>query len=289
MGYWKDRMETVVCGDKVKVVIGKGRPLTVIGERINPTGNRRLRESLEQGGMDVLIEEAKRQVEEGAHILDVNVGLSGLDEVSLLVDAISAIQEILDVPLSIDSANVKALRAGLEVYKGKAIVNSVNGEERKLKDVLPLVKEYGANVIGLSMDERGIPSDPEERLRIAERILNQAEKMGLRSEDIIIDPICTSLASDHNGAMIALRAIELINKRLGINTTIGISNVSYGLPYRATVNSMFLAVAMYCGLSSAILDPTSMEIKKTIYICNMLLGKDEFCMEYIRFFRKTQQ
>lgn len=280
-------IETIVRGKGKEVTIGGSRPLCVIGERINPTGNRRLREGLERGDWSVLKEEALRQVEAGADLLDVNVGVSGLEEPSMLRDAVHLIQELFDIPLCIDSANTRALEAGLSVYKGKALINSVNGEEWKLKEILPLAKEYGAAVIGLTMDEEGIPMDANKRLLIAEKILDSAINIGLNREDIVIDPISTAIASDHKSALTTFETIRLISTELGLNTTIGASNISFGLPDRDSINAIFLGIAAYCGLSSAILDPTKLSIKKALYISNMLLGKDEYCMEYIDFYRNS--
>lgn len=280
-------IETIVRGKGKEVIIGGSRPLCIIGERINPTGNRKLREGLERGDLNVLKEEASKQVEAGADLLDVNVGVSGLDEPSMLRDAVHLIQELFDIPLCIDSANTKALEAGLSAYKGRALINSVNGEEWKLKEVLPLVKEYGAAVIGLTMDEEGIPMDANKRLLIAEKILDNAINIGLNREDIVIDPISTAIASDHISALTTFEAIRLISTELGLNTTIGASNISFGLPDRDFINVIFLGIAAYCGLTSAILDPTKLSIKKALYVSNMLLGKDEYCMEYISFYRNT--
>lgn len=280
-------IETIVRGKGKEVIIGGSRPLCIIGERINPTGNRKLREGLERGDLNVLKEEASKQVEAGADLLDVNVGVSGLDEPSMLRDAVHLIQELFDIPLCIDSANTKALEAGLSSYKGRALINSVNGEEWKLKEVLPLVKEYGAAVIGLTMDEEGIPMDANKRLLIAEKILDNAINIGLNREDIVIDPISTAIASDHTSALTTFETIRLISTELGLNTTIGASNISFGLPDRDFINVIFLGIAAYCGLTSAILDPTKLSIKKALYVSNMLLGNDEYCMEYIGFYRNT--
>ncbi len=277
--------KTIVKGKEREVIISPEAPFCVIGERINPTGNKRLREGLERGDLGILREEAERQIRAGAQIIDVNVGVSGLDEPSLLRDAIQLIQGFSDVPLSIDSANVKALEVGLEVYEGRCLINSVNGEDWKLKEVLALSKDYGASVIGLTMDEKGIPAEPEGRLLIAEKILEEATKIGIRKEDVIIDPIAMSLASDHRSAIVTLKTIESIRSRFDVNIIVGASNISYGLPERPLINSIFLGVAIYAGLTCALLDPTRSEIQKAISIGNMLMGKDEYCLEYINLYR----
>ena len=282
-------LKCVVSSQKQKVVISSESPFVMIGERINPSGRKDLAKALERGEFEPIKEEALRQVKAGAHIIDVNVGLSGGDEPSLMRNAIEQIQSIVDVPLCIDSALPDALDAGLSVYKGKAIVNSVNGEEEKLRAILPIVKAHGAAVIGLTMDERGIPKEPEERFKIAERIVEEASKAGIPMEDIIIDPLAMAVSANHKAAIQTLNTMELIRDRLGVNQTLGLSNISFGLPDRAMINATFLAMAIYCGLTCAIVDPLSEEIRKILPILEMLMGRDEYCLKYISLFEKEKK
>ena len=242
-------MQTTISSEKKDVIIGHDQPVAIIGERINPTGRRKLAEALERGDMGFVQQDALRQVEAGARVLDVNVGISGADEESLMIAALKAVREVTDIPLCIDSANPKVLAAGLAAYRGKALVNSVNGEEAKLKEVLPLVAQYHAAVIGLTMDDRGIPTDVPTRLAIAERIVNEAAKVGIPPEDVIIDPLAMSVAADDQAGKAALSALAAIRDHLGVNQTIGASNVSFGLPDRHEVNCVFLAMAVISGLT----------------------------------------
>ncbi|MFH1480140.1 MAG: dihydropteroate synthase, partial [Pseudomonadota bacterium] len=275
------RPETVVSTPTKKVTIGPSHPLVIIGERINPTGRKRLAQAIEEGNLTHVKEEALKQVEAGAHILDVNVGVSGIDEPRMLKEAIMAIQDVTDTPLCIDSALPRALEAGLEVYKGKALVNSVNGEKQRLDELIPLVKAHGAAVIGLTMDENGIPQKAEERLAIARRIVERAEQAGIPREDVIIDPLAMAVSADHRAALETIKTLQLIRDELGVNQTLGLSNISFGLPERASINAIFLAMAVLSGLTCPIIDPTSREMMKALLISDMLLGKDEFCLNYI--------
>jgi len=278
-------METTLRSKKETVVIGPDRPLVIIGERINPTGRKKLAKALEDGNLKLVQEEASKQVQEGAHVLDVNVGVSGIDEPKLLKEAILAVREVTEVPLCIDSALPRALEAGLQVYKGKALVNSVNGEERKLKEVLPVVKQYGAAVIGLTMDDDGIPKDAPKRLQIARKIVEEAQKIGIPPEDVIIDPLAMAISTDHTAALETLKAFRLIRDELGVNQTMGASNISFGLPERHPINGIFLAMAAIHGVTCPILDPTVWEIRRSILITDLLLAKDEYCMNFISVYR----
>ena len=278
-------METTIKSKTETVVIGPDRPLVIIGERINPTGRKKLAKALEDGNLKLVQEEAIKQVQEGAHILDVNVGVSGIDEPNLLKEAILAVRQVTGVPLCIDSALPRALEAGLEAYEGKALVNSVNGEERKLKEVLPLVKQYGAAVIGLTMDDEGIPKDAQKRVQIARKIVEEAKKLGIPHEDVIIDPLAMAISTDSAAALETLRAIRLIRDDLGVNQTMGASNISFGLPERHAINGIFLAMAAIHGVTCPILDPTVWEIRRSALITDLLLGKDEYCMNFISVYR----
>jgi len=274
-------VETSVASATRTVVMGSSRPLVIIGERINPTGRKKLAASLEAGNLDLVRSEALLQVEAGAHILDVNVGVSGIDEAKMLKEAILAIQDVTDVPLCIDSASPKALEAGLGVYKGKALVNSVNGEKHKLEQVLPLVKAHSAAVIGLTMDDNGIPKQAEKRLEIARLIVEEAQKLGIPKEDVIIDPLAMAVSADDQAGLETLRALQMIRDELGVNQTLGLSNISFGLPDRSSINAIFLAMAVINGLTCPIADPTVWDMGKAVLLSDLLLGKDEFCMNYL--------
>lgn len=279
-------METILKSKKETVIIGPDRPLVIIGERINPTGRKKLAKALEEGNLKLVQEEATKQVQEGAHVLDVNVGMSGIDEPKLLKEAILAVREVTGVPLCIDSALPRALEAGLQAYEGKALVNSVNGEERKLKEVLPLVKQYGAAVIGLAMDDDGIPKDAQKRLQIARAIVEAAEKIGIPPEDVIIDPLVMAISTDNTAALETLKAMRMIRDELGVNQTMGASNISFGLPERHPINAVFLAMAAIHGVTCPILDPTVWEIRRSALITDLLLAKDEYCMKFISVYRE---
>lgn len=274
-------VETAIQSPTRTVLIGAHHPLVMIGERINPTGRKKLARALEEGDLKMVQEEALSQVREGAHILDVNVGVSGIDEPKVLQQAIRAIQEVTDVPLCLDSALARALEAGLEVYRGKALVNSVNGEPEKLDRILPLVKAYGAAVIGLTMDDRGIPQKAEDRLEIARKIVTRAEKEGISRKDVIIDPLAMALSADHRAALETLKALRMIREELGVNLTLGLSNISFGLPDRTAINAAFLNMAVLSGLTCAIMDPTVQEMHRFALLGDLLLGKDENCLKYI--------
>jgi 5-methyltetrahydrofolate--homocysteine methyltransferase len=279
-------METILKSKQRRVTIGPEHPLVIIGERINPTGRKKLARALEEGNLKMVQEEALRQVQEGAQVLDVNVGVSGIDEPRLLSEAVQAVCEVVDVPLCIDSALTKALEASLRAYDGKALVNSVNGEERKLKEVLPLVKNFGAAVVGLTMDDAGVPRTAERRLEIACSIVAAAQKEGIPIEDVIIDPLALAISTDHLAAIETLKAIKLLRDELGVNQTLGASNISFGLPDRSAINAIFTALAVANGVTCPILDPTVWDIRRAALLTDLLLGKDEWCMNFISVYRE---
>jgi methanogenic corrinoid protein MtbC1/uroporphyrinogen-III decarboxylase len=279
-------VETVLKTSTQTVLIGPARPLVIIGERINPSGRKEMARALEEGNLEWLQKEARKQVKAGARVLDVNVGLSGIDEPRLLKEAVRAIQEVTDVPLCLDSALPRALEAGLSVYRGKALVNSVNGEKKKLDQILPLVKHFGAAVIGLTMDEEGIPKGAEKRLEIARRILEAAEKEGIPKEDVILDPLAMAVSADSQAGLETLKALQLIKNELGVNQTLGLSNISFGLPRRSSINAFFLALAVSMGLTCPIADPTDKKIKKALLLLDLLTGQDEFCQGYLAAFKE---
>lgn len=253
----------------------------LIGERINPTGKKRLKEALLKNDMDYVLSEGSLQQEKGAHILDVNVGLPDLDEVSTLKNAVSELQAVIDLPLQIDTSNVDAMETALRVYNGKAMVNSVNGKKESMAAVFPLVKKYGGLVVALTLDEDGIPETAEGRVRIAEKILATAAEYGIEKKDIIFDPLALTVSADNRAAFSTLSALRRIRTELGCHTSLGVSNVSFGLPARDAVNGVFFALALENGLSAAIMNPYSSDMMKTYYGYKALKGLDENFTEYI--------
>lgn len=280
-------METILTGTEATVRIGPDLPTAIIGERINPTGRSSLTKQLTDGNLQVLENEASKQLEDGAHVLDVNVGTASVDEAELLPAAIELIQKSFGVPLCIDTADNDALEAALQVYHGKPLVNSVNGEEKNLERVLPLVSEYGAAVIGLTMDDDGIPKDPHKRLDIARKIVERAESMGIPREDILIDCLALTVSAEPEAAVITLRAIELVRDELGVNQALGHSNVSYGLPDRHVINQVALGMVIRAGVNAPIVDAA--EVKQSILAADLLLGRDQYAMNYIKFYREHKQ
>ncbi len=282
-------LTTVVSSATKTVEINRDRPTVIIGERINPTGRKAVLAALREGNFDIVRQDAIRQVAAGAHILDVNAGVPGADEAALMKKLLNTVMEVTDVPLCIDTADPDALEAALSMYEGKALVNSVNGEERSLNNVLPLVKEYGAAVIGLCMDDDGIPETPEQRLRVAARIIEQAGKLGIGPEDIAIDPLALTMGADHTAGRVALDTIELIVKEFGVNVTMGASNISFGMPDRKYINATFIAMAIHAGLTCPITNPMVKEVAIAIQAADLVMGRDEYGMQWIQSFRKRQQ
>ena len=285
-------MKTVLKGRGKKVVIAEGRPTVIIGERINPTGKKKLAAELVAGKLDIVRQEALAQVEAGADVLDVNVGAAGVDEVDLLPKAVRVVMETVDVPVCIDTPNGEALAAALAVHKelnpdGKPLVNSVNGEEASLKRVLPLVAEYGAAVIGLCMDDEGIPNSPEGRLAVAKKIVAQAAEYGIPQEDILIDCLALTVGADSQAGWITLEAIRLVKEELGVNMTLGASNVSFGLPDREAINGVFLGMAIMRGMNCPIVDAA--KVARYILAADLALGRDEYAMRYLKAYRKRQK
>ena len=264
--------------------------ICVIGERINPTGKKRLQQALLEDDIDFLVELAIRQADAGADLLDVNVGYPGVDEVTMLPRAVKAIQAAVDLPLQLDTTNPEALEAALRVYSGKAAVNSVNGKEESLNTVLPLVKKYGAAVVGLTLDENGIPDTAEKRLKIAERILERASALGIPREDVWIDCLTLTVSAQQEQAKETLRAVRLVTEKLGLNTVLGVSNISFGLPNRMLVTTAFLASALEAGLTMPIVNPNQKEIMDIVAARRVLNGEDEGCRAYVdRFAQETPE
>jgi len=281
-----ENLTTVVSSKTKEVLISRDRPCVIIGERINPTGRKKLAAALQEGNFDIVRQDAVAQVEAGAKILDVNVGVPGADEPALLVQAIHAVRQVTDVPLCIDTADPQALEAGLKVYDGKALINSVNGEEARLKSVLPLVKEYGAAVIGLCMDDEGIPTTAEGRLAVARKIIERAGKLGISPEDVVIDPLALTLGADHRAGRIALDAIEMIVAEFGVNITMGASNISFGMPDRQAINAAFIAMAIHAGLTCPIVNPLHEEVATAILAADLAMGRDEWGARWIKAYRQ---
>jgi 5-methyltetrahydrofolate--homocysteine methyltransferase len=279
-------MHTVLKGAAKEVIIGIDKPFVMIGEKINPTGNKKLGAALQEGNMDFVGQLAQRQVAWGADVLDVNVGVAGLDEVAMISRVVKTISEIVDVPLCIDSGKADILAAGLKAAPGKPLVNSVNAEEKQMASVLPIVSDRGAAVIGLTIDDNGIPKTPEERVAAADKIIGRAAKLGIPIEDIIIDPLVMTVGSDSKAALITLQTIELLRREFGVNINLGASNVSFGLPDRLTVNHTFLAMAIQAGATCSITD--SIKLGSTIRASDLLLGRDDFAMRFIKYFRNTE-
>ena len=255
----------------------------LIGERINPTGKKLFKEALRRKDMDYILKEGLAEEECGAEILDVNVGLPEIDEASMLRDAVRELQAVTALPLQIDTADPVAMEAALRIYNGKAMINSVNGKRESMDAVFPLVKKYGGLCVALTLDEAGIPATAEGRVAIAEKILSEAAKYGISKKDIIFDPLAMTVSADKNAALVTLEALESIHKRLGCLTSLGVSNVSFGLPCRDTVTSTFFAMAMTRGLSAAIMNPYSTEMMKVYHAFRTLSGLDDNCAGYIAF------
>ncbi len=279
-------MQTVISYKEKKVIIAPEQPFVIIGERINPTRRKKLAEGMSSGDFSLVQQDALQQVEAGAHVLDVNAGIPGGDEPALLRDATKAVMEVVDVPLCIDTANPDALEAALKDYPGKALINSTTAEAKMMERVFPLAKQYGAAVIGVITDESGVPATPEDRLRIAERLVKRAGEYGIPAEDILIDCLALTVGADHKAGKVTLDAMQLIQKELGVNLSLGASNVSFGLPDRKIINVAYLALAIGRGLTAAITDPTVPEIQSTLLACDLLMGRDDYAMRWIKAYRK---
>lgn len=275
-------MQTVVSSKTKTVIIGPDRPFTIIGERINPTGRKLLAREMAAGNFDRVRSDAIAQVEAGAHMLDVNAGIPLADEPAILAKAIKLVQSVTDVPISIDSSIVAALESGLEAYEGKALVNSVTGEEERLESVLPMIKKYGAAVIAISNDETGISEDPEVRLAVARKIVERAMDHGIPKEDVLIDPLVMPIGAMRYAGRQVFEIVRRCRDELGVNTCCGASNVSFGLPERGPLNGAFLAMAIASGLTSAITNPIETEIKQAILAADVMMGHDENCTTWIQ-------
>jgi 5-methyltetrahydrofolate--homocysteine methyltransferase len=256
-------------------------PFVIIGERINPTGRKMLAAEMAAWNFERVRSDALAQVQAGAQMLDVNAGIPLADEPAILAEAIRIVQALVEVPLSIDSSIMAALEAGLKAYQGKALVNSVTGEEERLEAVLPLVKEYGAAVIGISNDETGISEDPDERFRIAKKIVERAEAYGIPRQDVLIDPLAMPVGAIPHAGRTLFQIVRRVHEELGVNTVCGASNISFGLPERPTLNSTFLAMAIASGMNCAITNPLEENIRKTVLAANVLMGVDDNCQAWL--------
>jgi 5-methyltetrahydrofolate--homocysteine methyltransferase len=279
--------DTVVSSATKEVVIGFDRPFVMIGERINPTGRKILAEEMAAGDFSRVERDAVAQVEAGAQMLDVNAGIPLADEPAILARAIELVQAVTDVPLSIDSSIVAALEAGLAVYKGKALVNSVTGEDERLEAVLPLVKKYGAAVIAISNDETGIAEDPDVRFAVAKKIVERAADYGIPRSDVVVDPLIMPLGAINQAGVQAMHIIRRLRNELKVNTSCGASNISFGLPSRGGINAAFLCMAIGAGMTSAITNPCHEEIMRAVMGADAMMGHDPSCMRWLKKFREA--
>ena len=279
-------METKISSATKELIISGNLPTRLIGERINPSGRKKLTQALQSGNLEMVRTEAIAQVKAGADILDVNVGATGVDEVDLLPKAVKIVMEAVDVPICIDGENPKALEAALKVYKGKPIVNSVKGEKKSLETVLPLIKEYGAVVIGLTIDDEGLPKTADKRVAIASKIIEHAEKLGIPRQDVMIDTLAMAIAADSKAGLPVLEAIRRIAE-FGVNQTLGASNISFNLPARELLNVAFLDLVIAAGVTCPIVDAS--KVRPAILSVDLILGRDNYAMRYIRAYRQRQQ
>lgn len=275
-------METVITSPAREVRIGPGLPFVIVGERINPTGRSRLGVEMAAGDFTRVREDALAQATAGAHILDVNAGIPLADEPAILAEAIRIVQSVVELPLSIDSSVIAALESGLKVYQGKPLVNSVTGEDERLEAVLPMVKQYGAAVIGVANDETGISEDPAVRFAVAKKIVERAEAYGIPRQDVLIDPLAMPVGAVANAGLSLFEVVRRVREELGVNTICGASNISFGLPDRLRLNAAFLTMAMAAGLTAAITNPLEEEIRLAIMAGNVMRAQDENCQAWLQ-------
>ena len=280
-------METIISSTTKEVLISDQGSTVLIGERINPTGRKKLAAALQAGELELVSQEALSQVKAGADVLDVNVGAAGVDEMDMLPKAVRIVMETVDVPLCLDSSNPKALEAALKVYQGKALINSVNGSEDSLKEMLPLVKAYGAAVIGLTMDSDGIPKTADRRVAIAHRIVESAEAIGIPREDIVMDCLNMPIGADNKCTLEVIEAIRRVKAELGVNMTLGGSNISFGLPDRNLINAAFLTIAIEAGVTCPVVNAE--KVRSAILAIDAVLGRDSYMMRYIKAYRQRNK
>lgn len=284
-----ENLTTVVTSATKAVEINRNNPTVIIGERINPTGRKVVLAALKEGNFDMVRQDAIDQVAAGAAILDVNAGVPGADEPALLQQVMRTVMDVTDVPLCIDTADPEALEAALKLYNGNPLINSVNGEERSLNAVLPLVKEHGAAVIGLCMDDDGIPETAQQRLKVAGKIIDRAGQLGIGIERIVIDPLALTMGADSSAGKLALETIELVVKEFGVNVTMGASNISFGMPDRKFINSTFIAMAIHAGMTCPITNPMVEEIITAVLAADLSMGRDDYGMRWIKAYRERQK
>jgi 5-methyltetrahydrofolate--homocysteine methyltransferase len=283
-----DNKTTVLTSAAQQVAITRDGPTIIIGERINPTGRKALQRELKEDNFERVRRDAVAQVEAGAPVLDVNAGVPDTDEAALLSRVVEHVMAVTDVPLCIDSINPVALRAALALYEGKPLVNSINGEEKSLEDLLPIVKEHETAMIALCMDDDGIPPTAEGRLRVASKIIERATSSGIPLEDIIVDPLSMTIGADHNAGLVTLEAVRLIVEEFGVNITMGGSNISFGMPDRENINAVFMAMCIYAGMTCPIANPLHEPVAKAVLGANLVLGRDEYGMNWIQTYRAQQ-
>ena len=282
-------METILTSPTREVRIGPEQPFVVIGERINPTGRKLLAAEMAAGDYERVKTDALAQVAAGAHMLDVNAGIPMIDEPAVLAETVQLVQELVEVPLCIDSSIVAALEAGLSVYKGKPLVNSVTGEEDRLESVLPLVAEHKAAVIGITNDESGISHDPDTRFAVAKKIVERAESYGIPRQDVVIDPLAMPIGAVNTAGVTLFTITRRVREELGCNTVCGASNISFGLPDREALNTTFLAMAISAGMTSAITNPLVESVRKTVLAGDVFMGLDENCLSWLGYQRQASQ
>jgi len=278
-------MITILRGTIKEAVIDTEGPVVIIGECINPTRRKKLVSTLQARDFSYMLELARTQIVAGADVLDVNVGYPGVDDESLLPEAVIALQDNFDIPLCLDSPNPKAIEAALKVARGKCLINSVNAEEASLQRLLPVAREYGAAIIGLVLDDDGITNDPEKRLRIAEKIIERAVRTGIKEEDVIIDPMAMAVSADPYACRVTLETIRLVHNRLGHNITQGASNISFGLPNRENINNAYMAMSIMYGLTCPIANPE--KITGLVRAADLVLARDEYAIRFIEHYQST--
>ena len=276
-------MKTILKGKTKEVIINTEGPVVIIGESINPTRRKKLVTTLQEYNFEYVLELAESQLKAGADVLDVNVGFPGVDDVKLLPEVVTAIQNKFDIPLCLDSPNPRAIEAALKVAAGKCLINSVNGKESSLLAILPVAKEYGSAVIGLCMDDDGITNDPEKRLEIAKKIIDRAVRVGIKPEDIVVDPLAMAVSAEPNACLVTLETIRLVHQKLGHNITMGASNISFGLPDRDSLNAAFMAVSINAGLTCPIANPE--KITSLVRAIDLILGRDDFAIRFVECFQ----
>lgn len=272
-------MKTILRGTSREVVIDTCGPVIIIGECINPTRRKKLVTTLQTGNFDYVLELAESQIKAFADVLDVNVGFPGVDDIKLLPETVLAIKAKYDIPLCLDSPNPRAIEAALKVAGGKCLINSVNGEEKSMKALLPIAKEYGAAIIALAMDDEGITDDPEKRLKVAEKILERAVKIGIKEEDVIVDPLAMAVSADPRACLVTLETIKLVHRKLGLNITQGASNISFGLPEREVLNAVHMTLSILNGLTCPIANPEKIAV--TVRAADLILGRDDYALRYV--------